>query len=1033
MVGASGLMAYEVASYPLALGIQQGTDRTMLPPGTLIEATGVRRRKGGIGKANGLTNAGVTAHAGDFSGPCDALGYAAGRQVCVMNGQTWARKDIGDTWVEVGRASRARPVRAHWEAFTDATSGAIHSSIASIGDYIATAHYDGVGVRFYAQDEAGIRRAAAFFSGYMRPRLVAVGTTLVLVMKKISNGDVYAATIDGTTLAVSAATFLIAAVSSDDVFDAAPFNSTVFLLATRNAATTFQVAFVDTSLALGAYQQVTCNSAGMFSCSVYGTDGEGIWATFDDQIAQKIISFTEDLSAAIGSPTSFAGSTLVLPAVMTRRSSTTVWVVWSEISNSPTRYLMRVAAFDTTHTLSGGAVGYAWHVRPASRPWSGSTGALNIWLHTDNGTAPWRTQRRYTLATLVMDLDTPDSFGMFVEPELSPDERANEQQSFHLPECVFRSYTDEVGTSTQRGFFPALATIRTQNDDAAGTAALLLYEWETDAGFSGRARQVAEVGGQGVVFGGGLQEIPSARIAEASINDRARGVENGFLYSPAILSATKTATGADGLTADALYQFVAVYEYVTPDGLRVRSAPSAIATETPTAGNLNVELKIATAPTTEREFSSPPNGTVVHIYATVGNGSTFQRITPDSGLGAARGSTTVGIVTYVHSVADSTVEDNEPSYTEVGTPPQPANEPAPAHRFGWVGGGYAWVGGLFNPALIERSKPPVPNEPVQFTRQNTHRCLLPEACTGGAWMDGLSIAFTLTGIYLVAEALGAPQRHPSPVGCIDYRSIVETRDGIGFQSRRGYELLPRGFGQPILLSSPIEDSLRGRLVISATVTGHSGSTFAQAERGGESLLVLFAIDPTLSEDPGVRLVYDLDAGRWVSVDPAMSDSGAIGEVLTNWNGRLVVASRSGTTIRYESPTDWGVTEAVPVSITLADLRPFDVLRRGQIARVLVLGEIRSTTAITLTAYVDGIYSKPLPFETPRQLARGTKGDKFILSWQLPIRQANALTLKLDCADPTGTTPGEGVVIHAVGIDAEGLPGRPRIAQERQAA
>ncbi|HEX6275805.1 MAG TPA: hypothetical protein VFZ53_22340, partial [Polyangiaceae bacterium] len=816
--------------------------------------------------------------------------------------------------------------------------------------------------------------------------------------------------------------------NSSDVYDAAPFNATQFLIAHRNTATTFQVVFSDTTFSLGSFQQVAIASNNVTAASVYGTDGENIFATFAQAAVpvQRVAAFSPDLTSTTLALQTLVSAASVTPATITRRDATSVWIVFEETLSSPTRNLFRVTSCDEVSGFGVGAV--AWHVRPASRPWGGNTTRFSIWLHTDGGTAPWRTQRRYTLATLSMDTDVPDTFGMFIEPELSPDERSNEQQTFHPPEVVFRSHTDENGTSTQRGYFPALATIRTKNDDSAGTAALLLYEWETESGFSARGRQVAEVGGQGVVFGGGLQELPSARLNPAGIDQIARGSENGFIFAPAILSATATAGGA--LTASARYQFYADYEYVTPDGLRTRSAPSNIVSVTPSGGNLTATLVISTCPTSEREFSSPPNQTVVHVYGTTGGGSTFQRITGDSGLAAGRGSSSVGTITVTHATDDSA--GNEPNYTEVGSPPQLKNEPCPAHRFGWTGGGYAWVGGLFNPAIIERSKLSVPGEPAQFTRDNSNRCLLPEACTGGAWMDGFTVAFSVSGIYLVSEALGAPQRHPSPVGCIDYRSIVETREGIVFQSRRGIELLPRGFGQVVLLSGPVEDSLRGRLVLSATVTGHAGSTFSQAERLGESLLVLSAIDPTLFEDPGVRLVYDLDAGRWVSVDPAMDDSGFIGEVLTSWNGRLVVASRTGTTIRYESPTDWGATEAVPVSITLADLRPFDLLRRGQVSRVLLLGEVRSTTDVTLTAWLDGKYSEPLRFEKATQTVMGTKGDKFILTWQLPTRQTNALTLRVACADPSGST-GEGVLLHAIGLEADGLPGRPRIAQERQAA
>ncbi len=1167
----------QIVTIPIVPGIHEDTDRSLSPPGTVIAATNARVRKGAISKANGLVDAGVQAYDGAFSGPCDALGYAAGREVAVMAGRAWARRQTGGAWVEVGRASRATPVKAHWSAFTDARSGVVQSTCAAIGNYVATAHYDGAGVQFAAMDQAGLRRSAKTFSGYYRPRLIVLGSVYVLAMQNISDGDIYGVTIDGATFAASAVTFIIATVVGEDKFDVAAFNDELFLLASRDTTTTFQVAFCDATFSLSAFQQVACNNATIFSCSVYGTDGEGIWATFDDQVAQKIAAFAEDLTSVTGAVTSIGPSMLVHPAVMTRRDASTVWVVWNEISSSPTQNLLRVAAYDTSAAVSGGAVGYAWHVHAASRPWDGSSTSVSIWLHTDPGTSPWAIQRRYTLATLVMDLDTPGSFGMFIESELSPDERANQQQSFHVPEVAFRSTLiapggqsfrdaasfDKTGTVTvnvattgewnaiigtseadsvgsnwllsealsiltgddsaggeytltveaelsvpspddiqitldygaaltgtgtvvedatavlvgtdptpvsdtrtvtlepnttiravlrvaslnqivtvhsmrvtvapqnssaseiRRGFFPALATIRTQNENSVGTCALVLYEWDTESGTAARQRMIAEAGGQGLVFGGGLQELPSARINPAGIDTLARGMENNFVFSPAILSVTATATGSDGLTQDALYGFRAVFEYVSADGLRSRSAPSAIAFGTPTVGLLNLELKIATAPTSEREFSSPPNQTVVHIYATGPNGNTYQRITPDSGLTAGVGSFTSGVITYVHSVAFASYSSNEPLYTEGESTVEEllANEPAPAHRFGWTGGGYAWVAGLFNPCIIERSKASTLNEPARFTRHGQLRSLMPEEVTGGAWLDGVSVVFSHDRIYTVSTAMGPPQRLPATVGCIDWRSVVELPQGVGFQSMRGFELLPRGFGEPRLISGPVQDSLRGRKIISATVTGHAGSDFVSADRVGERLLVLFAFAEGLA-DPGVRLVYDLDFDRWLDVVPAMEDSGTVGEILTTWNGRMVVASRTGTTIRYESPTDWSSGE---LSLSLADARPFGAMARGRMHRLQLLGEVRSSSEVEATAYFDGEYSRPVPLGS--RSVRGVKGDKFLVEWELPTSELSALGVDLEITGSEGTDS-EDLLIHSLGIDVSPLAGRPRVGQDR---
>ena len=52
--------ASQIFPIPFVPGIREDTDRTMLPAGSLVAATNVRTRKGGIGKANELVDANGT-------------------------------------------------------------------------------------------------------------------------------------------------------------------------------------------------------------------------------------------------------------------------------------------------------------------------------------------------------------------------------------------------------------------------------------------------------------------------------------------------------------------------------------------------------------------------------------------------------------------------------------------------------------------------------------------------------------------------------------------------------------------------------------------------------------------------------------------------------------------------------------------------------------------------------------------------------------------------------------------------------------
>jgi hypothetical protein len=680
----------------------------------------------------------------------------------------------------------------------------------------------------------------------------------------------------------------------------------------------------------------------------------------------------------------------------------------------------------------------------ASRPIRGFVTSpsrqLSLWVHTDGGAlagsnspTPYVAQRLYSLLTVIVEPAVPDSLGAFSELEIQPDDTAQESQSFHLPEVAFRGTTDDANNSVERGYFPALAVIRTQSG-SQGTAASVLYEWETEGGFEARARQVIEFGTQALVAGGGLQELPSSRLAPEDLGEHSRGSENGFLFAPAIVNAEATAFGSTGLTPGAQYFACATFEYITPDGLRIQSEPSNIVgpVTPPDAANDEITLTITTAPTTEREFASPPCGTVVHVWFTTGDGDVFLRATGDAGI-PARGDFTTETLTFEHNTPDARMLSHEPLYTDQG---DRANKPAPAHRFAWSGGGRAAVGGLFNPRIVEFSKLALPNETARFTRHGLFRCLLPSPATAGAWLDGQHVVFSRESIFAVpvtgaddrSPGVGQAQQLPSTVGCVDFRSVVVTHLGVGFQSRRGYEILPRGFGEPRLISGPVQESLRGRRVISAAVVAHSGSAFGAVEHVGERLLVLSAIGPLSGgTDAGVRLVYDLDFERWLSVDPAMAESFAIGELLTSWDGRLVIASRTGSELVYEDPTNYGPLEAGAMEVSVADARPFGAMNRGAVYTLQLLGELRTEANVSAIVYKDGVYSDPL--ELGEKEARGTKGDKFVLEWELPFVECSAVGVDLAIAGFPDEN-GEGLVLHSLGVEVKGLPGRPRVGQDR---
>jgi hypothetical protein len=92
------------------------------------------------------------------------------------------------------------------------------------------------------------------------------------------------------------------------------------------------------------------------------------------------------------------------------------------------------------------------------------------------------------------------------------------------------------------------------------------------------------------------------------------------------------------------------------------------------------------------------------------------------------------------------------------------------------------------------------------------------------------------------------------VGCIDYRSVVETQIGIFFQSNAGIYVVPRGFGTPQYLGANVQD----------TLTEYPTILSSAMVRSDEFSTVRFLLaDTNGSGDEGSRaVVYDIDNGHW---------------------------------------------------------------------------------------------------------------------------------------------------------------------------
>lgn len=1061
-------------------------------------------------------NAASAANGPAFSGFASELAEVGGRQVFITGGRAYQSNGIG-AWVEGGRPSRALPIQAKWASYDDSVAPIGGSDIpngigkvacATLAAYTAVT-YERIDVGGYAQcvlivyDLAGsvvaefIAGDVTAAKGRLNPRIITVGTAFYWLYQDDGTGAspfIYARKVDPTLRTIGSELQITSTKAVADGYDAVAFKGTEVLLVRRlTVGESFEVSrwtpgSSSWTLITGrTHNLATDGLSGNFLVTVYGDDqASQIWVAlvmadssgaravgYDGALAAQVSNF--DLTAWLGGA---FGSTDFLAYAMpsvTRSSSGKAWcgLVFYRTVASSSVYRSVIVRLDLGAGLSPQLAGTLLHCHFGSRLYDGTATQVKAWLHTDSAllasevtsanTYAWRTQRRYCLATIVIAFDSFDTIqAAVVQPELIPDERASFYMRAWLPQVATRTQYDENGNSATHGFVPLLVPVQV-TDGGSGTESLavLLYEWEDFSSQTSVARRALEHASGVLIVGGGLQELPpdisnrnvprfnappSPEITEP------RGFENGFLHAPAILTVTTSDDPTANLTPSGLYQFCATYEYVDDLGRRHRSAPSNIVQNTAPDATTQFGIQVAKATMTEREMASQAHRSVVHIYATTGNGSIFYRITPNSGAPASWDtSNTFHIVFNFTGGTDLAIAKRQILYTLGGVKPI---RQAPAHRFGARGNGRVILGGLFDPRLVEVSRFERQNQPTEFTRDDTFRTLLPERCTGLAFLDGNFVAFTRRAIYLISgaslpddkgsPALSNPVRLPSTVGCIDWRSVVETPDGIVFQSERGVYVLPRGFGQPVLISAQVQDDLRGRRVISACAVADPGSEYQLAGASapvtpsdratGQHLLVLSvcAPDQFTDADAGKLLVYDLERHAWLSTDDTGAGS-SLGALVANLGGKLAIASRSQSTpdIRKEAPNSWD-TEAssLPMRLSLADLRPFGILTQGGMLRVQVLGEIRSDRAkLSATVCFEGEYSKAKAL-TPLTI-RGTPGDKFVAEWSLPARRVAALGIDLEVTD--GGVAGEGLSLQAVGVELLPPKGRSNVGAARRAA
>ena len=420
----------------------------------------------------------------------------------------------------------------------------------------------------------------------------------------------------------------------------------------------------------------------------------------------------------------------------------------------------------------------------------------------------------------------------------------------------------------------------------------------------------------------GTSNYTTPSLGEPTTTNQSVGVDCGFFVESSIVAPAQSNAADGNLTVGGLYYYRNVVEWIDGRGRRWRGRPSrALAVTMTGANDTNTFTEVDDYAWVRQGYAnSDGNSNIVkHYYRTKAGGSTFYRVTPPQGAPIAA----VGD-TFVDKMSDGVAETREILYTDGGVL---ANDHPSSCRFHAVTADRVWLGGLWDEAQIQSSKLLVPGEPPQFADSPTFRVVLPEKCTAIASQDGVLVAFTEMAIYAVQgsgpndQGQGAwesPSTITRSTGAIVGSFVLETSQGIFFQSLRGIEMLPRGGGEPVYVGAAVQDTLGSATVISAAVI-----------KSGTSSTARFVIGTT------AVLVYDLETGAW-SKDVYPS---ALVAICDSEEGAVLVGSTGGLWVESESAAADSANSgpaAIASTLEWAALRPFGIAGLGRFTAAIGL-------------------------------------------------------------------------------------------------
>lgn len=925
-------------------GIRQDVDPVRAPRGALVDAVNVRLgRQGAIKGRRGTRTIPPTSSAVDHviqnaTEQVGVLGKVGTAGIIGVSGKIFARDSTRVLMDYQGRYSSARPVRKRHSLVSSGgqtSFGADRRRAIAVNSagyiLVAASEFNQIIYTVEAPDGSRVFVGARTGTTYGTCGAVAVGNVFYLLCVTLFDIQVRSITVGSGAVSVGTPTTigtLFAPSSLAAYWDITPAaDGTHWYLVFQNSSTTLRV---DRFAGITSNANQTISGlTGDCPPSIYAdaTDVYVGWhndPTVTGEVRYRTLA--TNLGSFRSAVTTIATGTTFGPPLFGPASAGSACFVFRQSNvGTPFTCSMRwgTASSPNNSGVAGTVTGptVSWHARPISKPDS----KQRVWVVFSSFATNWQSERVALVRLDIFGGVRPDPVVELVYPQ--------------TPKPLFPSggntYFHHVAEHANAHFFAVPRMIQSALY-SGGTDLFSIDVLEYLPSSLAPHRQLVELGSSSMVTGQPVElwgcGYPTRQANSGTLVD-AQSIgasEVGFVYPPAVLTATETVGGY--LTALGSYKWMFMFQWVDVYGRRHLSAPSAVYEIAALGvGNQGVTFSVTSCAYTQRHAGVAPGFLVGLIaYRTVAGGSTFFLETSPNYIPSAYDVATgqVAMTSGGVGTSDADIRDGERAYTDGGVQQR---DIAPSCIFSCESEDRVWLGGLWDGTIIQASLTMVPGEPVQFTDHESHQVVLPDLCTGLAYLDGAVIAFAKRAVYAITgdgpndQGIGAfstPRAICRDIGCVDYRSIVETAQGVIFKGERGFYLLPRGLGQPLFIGAAVQRFTSG------TGSGYTTVLGAATVADSETRTARFLVSTGSAE---MVLVYDLDIATG---DPLMGWTrdtysqrlAAIGA----WPDGLALAKRdlsSATHALYleeSTPSfliDASNTEAITTAIETAELRP----------------------------------------------------------------------------------------------------------------